>query len=355
MHSYRERVKNFMLYGDVTKDEYTSIKLKIERANRLASTKFSVIATILIFIMYLLSYVQEGFKSSRSVYTTGVLASLVLVVMAFHSKRVPLFTYVLVYASTFIFLSYGIAIGVFTRAEETTVTFMVLLILVPTLFVDRPIRMAGNLFVYIVVFISLALRYKKEPTLSVDITDAIIFGALSIASTCIIYRAKIKGFLLETELQALSETDSLTGLNNRNSYEWRVKAYKDIYSRSICCIYIDVNGLHEINNAKGHTAGDKMLCEVADIVQRYFGNRHSYRIGGDEFVVFVFDVSLADINKRIERTKQEIADKKYHVAIGHDFSSERISDISPLIASAELNMYKNKDEYYKKYGRQARK
>ena len=52
------------------------------------------------------------------------------------------------------------------------------------------------------------------------------------------------------------------------------------------CVYIDANGLHELNNERGHEAGDLMLRFVADSLMEQFPKGSLYRVGGDEFVVF---------------------------------------------------------------------
>jgi hypothetical protein len=72
-----------------------------------------------------------------------------------------------------VFLIYGTAIGTFTRPNDQTVTFMVMLVFVPLLFVDRPIRMAAVLLFYVITFIILAYKYKDPRILSADITDII--------------------------------------------------------------------------------------------------------------------------------------------------------------------------------------
>lgn len=58
---------------------------------------------------------------------------------------------------------------------------------------------------------------------------------------------------------------------------------------SLSCVYVDVNGLHELNNASGHEKGDQMLQTVALELQGRFGRDNCYRTGGDEFVAFVQD------------------------------------------------------------------
>ena len=77
----------------------------------------------------------------------------------------------------------------------------------------------------------------------------------------------------------------LTSLRNRNTYEQRLHDYASLKNCEIASVYVDVNGLHEINNTKGHAAGDQRLRYVGRTIQHEFGEMNSFRIGGDEFVV----------------------------------------------------------------------
>lgn len=349
-----EKIKNYALYGDTDRESYHEIKEKIESYNRITALVFASVAAVLIGIMLMLSFFQEGFSGSQPVYIFGVIFSILLIIVAMYSKKVPVLTYVSVYMAISVFLIYGIAIATLTRPEEQTVTFMVMLIFVPLIFVDRPIRMAGSLILYIIVFIVMAYRTKTGSVLSVDVTDAIIFGLLSIVSETVVYRAKIKGYVLENRLHIMSETDQLTGLNNRNCYEWRLGTYSDFYRRSICCIYIDVNGLHELNNTKGHKAGDEMLQYIADVVKKQFGKKDTFRIGGDEYVAFVLDGTIEDIEARISEMNAQIKEQGYHAAVGYEFVESRDADINKVIVMAESKMYKDKADYYKDHDRRAR-
>lgn len=82
---------------------------------------------------------------------------------------------------------------------------------------------------------------------------------------------KCERFLYERKVSVLSQTDLLTGLCNRNSYEQRLKEYASAGSMAVACIYVDVNGLHEMNNTMGHAAGDRMLKFVGSILQKSLG------------------------------------------------------------------------------------
>ena len=42
-------------------------------------------------------------------------------------------------------------------------------------------------------------------------------------------------------------------------------------------IYIDINDLHELNNTKGHKAGDEMLQYIAEVMRKQFGKHLPHR------------------------------------------------------------------------------
>ncbi|MBP3854360.1 MAG: diguanylate cyclase [Ruminiclostridium sp.] len=348
------KIKALALYGGTDRESYSGIKNRIEESNRKTALVFGTVGAALIGVMLVLSFFLDGFAGSRNVYIIGAVLSVLIVLTAFFSVKVPALTYAAVYMAIAVFLLYGIAIATLTRPEEQTVTFMVMLIFVPLIFVDRPWRMAFSLAVYIVLFIVMAFMTKEEPVLSVDITDAVIFGILAIVSETVVYRTKIRGYVLENKLKTMSETDQLTGLNNRNCYEWRLEQYPELCKRSICCIYIDVNGLHELNNTMGHKAGDDMLCCIANIVKDNFGSRDTYRIGGDEYVAFAPDVPQDEVASRITKMRLLIAEQGYHAAMGCEFCEKSDISMKLLIVGAESKMYKDKAEYYSRHDRRAR-
>ena len=82
-----------------------------------------------------------------------------------------------------------------------------------------------------------------------------VFGTISAVICTYMMSLKFQRFLYARKVTILSKTDLLTGLFNRNSYERKLKVYSSMCNQVFACIYVDVNGLHEINNTKGHVAG----------------------------------------------------------------------------------------------------
>lgn len=148
-------------------------------------------------------------------------------------------------------------------------------------------------------------------------------------------------------LKELGIIDSLTGLLNRNCFEKTIKKLDENSYKDISCIYVDANGLHNINNRFGHEAGDSMLKTVAHTLQREFTLDRTYRIGGDEFVAFVLDESIEQVRERIENIKNDIEQEGYSISYGVSFS-EFSSNAERLIKQAERDMLDNKYSYYNK-------
>ncbi|MGN0465416.1 MAG: diguanylate cyclase domain-containing protein [Lachnospiraceae bacterium] len=155
------------------------------------------------------------------------------------------------------------------------------------------------------------------------------------------------------EKQRMADTDLLTGLLNRNCFEKNITRCSSDCKDSLTCIYVDVNGLHELNNTKGHTAGDKMLQEVAKVIQKQFGEENTYRIGGDEFVAFAMDEALEVIHKKLSEINTYLLEQKYHVSIGMCREDVPV-EMDRLIKQAESQMYEEKKRYYQQTGKNRR-
>ena len=101
-----------------------------------------------------------------------------------------------------------------------------------------------------------------------------------------------------------------------------------------------------MNNTKGHEAGDKMLQFVGKTLQKEFGKKNTFRIGGDEFVALVTDESEEVVQKKIARMRILVEEKSYHIAVGYSIGNCSETDVSLLISSAEKRMYEAKNLFY---------
>ena len=358
MNRFKDYITRKLYCAGISQEEYKLIQKDIHEENRKSLLTFSAITVVFLLIMFFISFVSEDVEANRWIYLSVMVVTAIMFAVAYLNKHGNYEVLLLdIYAFVILLFSFGIVLGTVTRPDEQTVTFVALLLTVPLLFTDRPIRMVICIFIAIISFVIAAIFVKEDYVLVADDIDVTVFGMISAVICTYMMSLKFQRFLYARKVTILSETDLLTGLLNRNSYERKLEVYSSMCNKVIACIYVDVNGLHEINNTKGHVAGDRMLQFVGKTLQKEFGEKNSFRIGGDEFVVLVIDEKEKIIQAKIDLVQALVEEESYHVSIGDSVGNISETDISLLISTAEKHMYEAKQLFYKQRGvdRRARK
>jgi diguanylate cyclase (GGDEF)-like protein/PAS domain S-box-containing protein len=92
----------------------------------------------------------------------------------------------------------------------------------------------------------------------------------------------------EDHLRYLSNHDALTGLYNRAYFETELDRLMRSRFFPVSIIMVDVDGLKQVNDTRGHAAGDELLLHVAEILRAAFRTEDIVaRIGGDEFCILL--------------------------------------------------------------------
>ena len=143
--------------------------------------------------------------------------------------------------------------------------------------------------------------------------------------------------------------DALTGLYNRGKYERDIRMFQATGYERLTCVYMDVVGLHEVNNHLGHEAGDKMLCMISDAIREYFPKSLAYRIGGDEFVVLCPDHGQEEVLEKVSSLRQAIRQQDYEVSMGIGESTDT-KTLNEIINYAENAMRYDKADFYRNNG-----
>lgn len=147
-------------------------------------------------------------------------------------------------------------------------------------------------------------------------------------------------------IKELGTRDQLTGLLNRNSYQKAMEFYEKTGEETLICVYIDVDGLHELNNQLGHMEGDRMLVTISRFLQEIFGEEAVYRIGGDEFLVFCCGIKKSEMNKKLKYLQHNVVNAGYHVSLGMADRQETPL-VYEMVRRAESRMYEAKRRYYR--------
>ena len=341
-----------LLYAEMSREEYKACLPDIQRSNRHRVTAYLGIACAFLTVLWILSGALEFLRPNMPAYmiALAVCMGLQAVNRTFPGKNGLLLTW-LMYAFEALLYVLGIYLGIHPSPDTPTVSFIAFLLAVPLLFVMRPIQHILNVVFFDGVFILTCFLFKSKETLPVDILDGVVFGAVSCIISTFIMLSMHENFSIRHKLLGIAETDLNVGLKNRNAYESQMRDYPMHCSSTLSCVYLDVNGLHELNNTRGHAAGDEMLKTVAAKVRDIFGEEYSYRVGGDEFVAFAMDKSAEEMRALIHKLVQEVDEAGYSVAVGTATHSAGGIDMEVLVKSAETRMYLAKEEHYRLAGK----
>lgn len=151
----------------------------------------------------------------------------------------------------------------------------------------------------------------------------------------------------EQQLSQLSYFDTLTSFYNRN----RFMKDSEIMSSSdspVGIVYLDVNGLKDINDTLGHAYGDKILADCAQQMRDIFRDANYYRIGGDEFVIICPGIGKEDFQNNVLVLRRQFEKNPLcKAAVGAQWNLQ-YQDLQQVIASADAKMYEDKKDFYRR-------
>jgi diguanylate cyclase len=142
-----------------------------------------------------------------------------------------------------------------------------------------------------------------------------------------------------------SETDPLTGLRNRRSWQRACRTEETRHHRlgdHASIVMIDLDGLKQVNDREGHAAGDVMLCRAAGVVRG--SSRQTdvvARLGGDEFAVLCPQTTASQARVYAERIRTELAAAGLSAGIGAA-TLDRTATMVETEAAADAAMYVDK-------------
>lgn len=153
-------------------------------------------------------------------------------------------------------------------------------------------------------------------------------------------------------LHRLSYHDLLTNALNRTAFMDVLSQFRPGQYASAGIIYIDINGMKEINDFYGHHQGDKILITTVAKVFNLFKPDELFRIGGDEFVIITYDLTETDFYEKFNLLRNIFCEKTnlpFSIATGSCWVKSP-SDLNSLLQQADSAMYADKKKFY--YGKE---
>lgn len=301
--------------------------------------------------MNLLTGAMKTFNTQ--IYFSVTLAMLLLYILQRYDlgrkKRIPYLQESIIYVYILIVYFQAIILTIM-HPDLPAVTFIGVLLMLPTLFARRPSSLIILQLVMTAVFCTCVNAFKEPAIITSDVWNGLTFCGFSIVILLIVVPIRIRELAYTQKIRHLSDYDLLTGIKNRNSFENFCKDHTEIGKDSLV-VYSDVNGLHELNNTKGHAAGDTMLKTVANIIKNQFGEEFTYRIGGDEFVVICTDAKDIDVERALSQIEDQVTKAGYSVSTGFARAASDKEPMETVLRQAESAMYTAKNLYYQNSGK----
>ena len=122
------------------------------------------------------------------------------------------------------------------------------------------------------------------------------------------------------QVQTIAATDEMTALCNRRGFLTAGYPLVDLSRRAgegAGVIYLDVDGLKQINDLRGHLAGDRLLVRAADVLRAVVRpSAIAARLGGDEFAVLLPRSRPLELAQVATELRSGLADHGVAASIG---------------------------------------
>ncbi|TCQ11840.1 diguanylate cyclase (GGDEF)-like protein [Rhizobium sp. PP-F2F-G36] len=174
------------------------------------------------------------------------------------------------------------------------------------------------------------------------------WSLVQVALTDITARKKAEAYL-----EYLGKHDVLTKLHNRAFYMEELNRIERKSLRPVSVVILDLNGLKEANDQRGHDAGDALLRRLGEVLnEAVSGPNRAARIGGDEFALLMpgademaVAAMIESIDDLLKINNQFYPTGTLSVSMGRATSSATES-MEALVKRADIDMYKQKQAYY---------
>jgi len=149
------------------------------------------------------------------------------------------------------------------------------------------------------------------------------------------------------QLLQLSHVDELTGLYNRRGFLLHAEQQLLLarrMKRNLLIFYADLDNLKQINDSRGHLAGDEAIFMAARALHKTFRSSDiKARIGGDEFIVLAVQADEHFVEPLLARLRERLGESNLAMSVGViTFDAQNEISIDDLIARADAAMYAEK-------------
>lgn len=152
-------------------------------------------------------------------------------------------------------------------------------------------------------------------------------------------------------IRRAANSDYLTGLPNRRHFFYSVTHELRNSPEQQTVALVDLDHFKKINDTYGHDAGDKVLKDIARLLASHFADVFVSRFGGEEFCVYLPNISPEKAVKRLEEFRLAIGEKtikfqqtKLNVTASIGVTTQSKKNLEAMLAKADVLLYQAKTE-----------
>lgn len=365
-------MRSFQYYGH-SRADYMVCKKTIWINNQQTLRRLLRMASIALLFLAAASFVLSFLVPYRGLYLA---AAVLIFALATAEKRLPFLKtrgILGAYLLMAILYGFGIALNILQQ-DQTASVFNLLLVLLPMFFIDNFLRMSLYTVLASCVLCTVVYQTRLPLAAARAIFSCLCHCALSIIAHFYINYRMVGGMIRDCKrndallsyqkathkLRAQMQRDPLTGLYNRGAFiELAVLQLEQCreQGRHSALGIMDLDHFKSINDTCGHQMGDRVLADVAAILQKTLrGSDLVGRLGGDEYIFFLTDIAdlqalPAILNRLLERVSQlgQAKEIRLHASVGLILSTDTQDSFEILYHKADLALYDAKNTGRNRY------
>ncbi len=188
------------------------------------------------------------------------------------------------------------------------VLFWIYPLMVFIFFLVAPIK--ALLLLLLMVCAIVSLHFSEHSAIFNTNFQLLAFITTTLVTSIFAYIFAYRSHLQRQELRRLATTDPLTGAATRHSltdeltYAIQLFQQKGVVSG---LMLLDLDHFKRINDNFGHHAGDQILSQLVPLLKQMIRQQDSvFRYGGEEFVLLIKEIQLADLHRLAEKIRHAI-------------------------------------------------
>ncbi len=198
-------------------------------------------------------------------------------------------------------------------------------------------------------------RFNNEHPVELSITPSSSLN-IETGGLVLIFKDASETRRLTQEISHQASHDALTGLLNRQEFEYRLQKAIDSAAahdvQHVLC-YLDLNQFKIINAQAGHTAGDIILKKASDLMRKHIRSIDVFaRLGGDEFALLLVNTTIdhakviaQELIDSIRNSTFKWSDQHFEIglSIGLIMIDKHSQDPAQMLTRSELACFTAKD------------